>query len=275
MAILCIQIPLLLFVKHLKKSLFIDYFDALFFLYFTFFTISIVNSNDYSISLFEACKLVMFFTTFKIFQNFFSDKRFYSNIVWITISIHTIFQCTLALFQIKTGIANVYPGYRFLGTMTHSNVFSECILFSLPFVFIALTQFKRPWKSLPLVALLLSILLILVAQTRAVWVGTAVGFLVVLLFLLKNNHLPLFTIHIKNNAKWILLSIIVVISVFILFLKNEWPLVYSHIVSLLKLDSSARDYLWNSTLQIIKNNFWFGTGPGNWRFHIPVTDHVA
>lgn len=273
--ILCIPFFLLLLSKPSKNQFFIGYFDLIFFLFSSFTTVSIVNSNDTSITIFEVCKLLLFFTTYKIFQYFFSDNRFSTNLIWIAISIHVVFQCILALFQIKTGITNVDPSYRFLGTMTHSNIFSECILFSLPFIVIARKQLRRTWKCLPMIALLLSILLIIVAQTRAVWVGTAAGFLVVLLFLAKNKHLSFFTILLKNNVNWVLLSIIIVVSVFILFLKNEWDQVYSHIISLLKLDPSLRDYLWKSTIPIVKSNFLFGVGPGNWRFHIPVVNHIA
>jgi O-antigen ligase len=212
---------------------------------------------------------------FKIVQYALINKRLNFSLIGVVISIHIIFQCTLALYQIKTGIAYVDPDYRFLGTMTHANIFSECILFSLPFIFIGLIKIRGPWKYLPVTALFLSILLIIVAETRAVWIGIAFSFFVAIFFIYKNKHFTHFTSTITFNYKVILASAMFLVSVFLLFVKAEGPHIFAHLISLIRLDSSGRFDLWLKTTSIIGSHFVVGVGPGNWRFHIPILNHIS
>jgi hypothetical protein len=166
-------------------------------------------------------------------------------------------------------------GVRFLGTMTHSNIFSECILFSLPFVLIALSKTAWPIKIVPHLAFFLSICMIVIAQTRAVWVGMFTGIGTVIFFLFKNNAIkPLLLKYKYHYLTLTALTFTISLIICILF-KSELSDIYNHLISLLNLDSNSRIDLWKKTILIIQKHFFIGVGPGNWRFYVPVLDNVA
>ncbi|MBN1601438.1 MAG: O-antigen ligase family protein [Chitinispirillaceae bacterium] len=273
--ILLLIVHLLIVYKQKQPCFQFGYIDFLFFSYAIFSMISLIKSVDISISVFELCKIFFLYSTFKVFQYLLLYRSPVKSVIFISITIHIIIQCLIAGYQIFNKLTIVKYDVRFLGTMTNQNIFSACLLLSLPFIFITLQSTRLSLRILSGSALLLNFLFLIIAQTRSVWVGCALGFLMIVILLFYNKHIFRIISLFKANRITILFMSAIFFLLLTVLLKNEWSQIYSHLISLKNFDSNGRYTIWQKTASIISNNFILGVGPGNWRFHVPVINHIA
>jgi hypothetical protein len=159
--------------------------------------------------------------------------------------------------------------------MTNQNVFSTCLLLSLPFIVTSLQNTRLPHRILSGSALFLNILLIILAQTRSVWIGCVLGLLTIVCLLIYKKQIAYFNTILKKHFKIILVISGTFSLLSIVLFRSEWPQIYDHLISLKNLDSNGRFAIWQKTVSIIRDNLAFGVGPGSWRFHVPVVNHIA
>lgn len=271
----CFIICVLLFYKYSKDNLTFGFVD-LFWLGYTIFTIiSLIFTRDLSVGIFETGKVFLEYLLFKVFQFVFLKKHKLFDYIGIVVSLGCIIQCSLALGQMYFGIKLYGAESGFLGTMTHANIFSECILFSLPFVFIGLFNSKQSFRLISLTALILCSVLLVAAKTRSAWVGSVISIIAVTFFLYKNSIPESLKSSLLQWRRPLFLSGTVFLLMLSLIIITDHNNIYSHLISLFTLNSSGRVEIWTKTIPIIKDHFLFGVGPGNWRFYIPIINNMT
>jgi O-antigen ligase len=175
----------------------------------------------------------------------------------------------------KSGHEQFMALYKVTGLMAQKNQFSIMLFLMLPFAIYGIFRFSKYWKSLSLLSLSLIILDIVLIQTRAVWVAS-ITFLALLLvfgsiFFLKKQKS--FKFGIKTITATAVISIIIITGSFFIVQKTgALNLTQNRISSIFDKDShdnQGRLQIWESTLNMSKDNLIAGVGPGNWKIEIP------
>lgn len=147
-----------------------------------------------------------------------------------------------------------YVGERVTGFMSHWYTFSAEEMFVLlmlgSFLFFAPQARKRMW--LWIVVALASALGLLLAETRGVWIATAVGTLYLLWFW----------------RRWLVILVPAVVAVGILLSPNVIRQRFTSILHPSTLDSNDfRKVTWRTGLRMIERHPWLGLGPEMPRIH--------
>lgn len=147
-----------------------------------------------------------------------------------------------------------YVGERVTGFMSHWYTFSAEEMFVLlllgSFLFFAPEVRRRMW--LWIAVALVSSLGLLLAETRGVWIATAVGALYLLWFW----------------RRWLVMLVPVVVAVGILFSPNVIRQRFTSILHPSTLDSNDfRKVTWRTGLRMIERHPWLGLGPEMPRIH--------
>jgi len=161
--------------------------------------------------------------------------------------------------------------YAVKGLMGHKNFFSSGLMMLLPFLGFAIYNFKGTLKTIGIVAFSLIIILLVLLETRAVWVGTLVGAFVFVLTLILLA--PKF--NVARNARLFLagglLISLVAFAVIMLSGGGENEKTYldrlKTITSPNSGNNSYRIRAWNATLEMISDHPITGVGTGNWKIH--------
>ena len=156
--------------------------------------------------------------------------------------------------QLKSDAYSYYVGERITGFMSHWNTFSAQEMFALimlvAFLFFAPALRKRNWVWI-LCAVIMAVA-VLLAETRAVWIATAVAGLYLLWFW----------------RRW--LMVLVPVLVALVFLLSP-AVVRSRFTSLVRpqqVDSNAfRMVTWRAGLQMIEKHPVLGLGPEGPKYH--------
>ena len=163
------------------------------------------------------------------------------------------------------------------GLMANRNLFGSAQVFILPFVIYVLYQANQKWKYVSIASLLLLIASLIVSQTRAAWLATAV-FLVLCLVLVL-IYAPV------ARKKWLVGTAVAIAATFcigflILAGDSEGSLrkeVKERTKSLVNAasDTSAsqanvndRLAIWKKTSALAKKNLLTGVGPCNWKLEV-------
>ncbi|MES2514497.1 MAG: O-antigen ligase family protein [Bacteroidota bacterium] len=167
----------------------------------------------------------------QVFKLSVSDQGFLENVVYLS-----------ATFGIKNLLASV-------------------LFLTIPFLFNAF-KFSKVWKIVSAIITVLSLLLIWLLQTKAVILSIIVfGFvfsLVVYLRQKKNIRHSVFKI--AAVAAFIFISIIGVVT-----FQNRQK--FYHLFD--KKSSTERLFIWDNSVQMIKEHAVFGVGGGNWQINVP------
>ncbi len=163
--------------------------------------------------------------------------------------------------------------YKVRGLMAHKNLLSIALGLILPFALYGILKLKEIWKYLAIECSLSILVLIILLQTRAVWVGTmaAVGVaILVLMFLGKKFDIP---------RRWQIAIIATGIAgilgvASLIFLSqeksnNQYIKQLQSIVNPQSKQNIHRINIWKTTLDMIPEKPVFGYGPGNWKLHAP------
>jgi O-antigen ligase len=163
--------------------------------------------------------------------------------------------------------------YKVRGLMAHKNLLSIALGLILPFSLFGILKLEKSWKILSVFVSVSIFILIVLLQTRAIWVGTmaAVGVSVLVLMF----HGKKFGVGRKWQIAIVatgILGIIAVVSV--LFLsqgKSNNPYIkqLQSITNPQSKQNIHRINIWKTTLDMIPEKPVFGYGPGNWKLHAP------
>ena len=204
------------------------------------------------------------------------------------LSLVGIIHAFVALLQYYGWSFTNLPGANALpyGLMANRNLMGSAQTFLLPFELYLLYRSAKNWKLLAGFSIFMTLLSIVLSQTRSAWVST---------FVLMLVSLVLVFFFIKSlRKKWVIVTVIVLgagilTGVFLTALDKEGTLsaeLKNRSVSLVnsgadtgisKKSANDRIILWKKTLQMTKEHPLLGVGPSNWNLSISTygTDQLS
>ncbi len=255
-----------------------DLLTSAYALYAVFCCSSILWAHAPTEALFESSKILMGFFTFLLavfaltrnedawLNRFlkFSVLLFFLELVFVVI------QCT------DLGDLDKDSLYIITGMNGHKNLLSSFLLLNLFFLIKAWYRLQKPWKLLAGIAIVLSLVLIGILQTKAVWLGLMVA-------LLSYAAAYVFLVA-RPKVKW-KLNVYVLIGIAVLlsnlfFLKVLPTIVdkgrsYNKEVQIEGVNTARRELdderlmLWQKTYAVFHEKPLLGTGMGNWQIWYP------
>jgi O-antigen ligase len=161
--------------------------------------------------------------------------------------------------------------YLVSGLMFHKNEYSTALMLMLPFTGYGIFRFRKVWRLASILITLLILIMIVLVQTRAVWVGLAASFFsvaVIYIFYARKLGLPLVYRNVLMGAT---IAGIVLIGVIFSIEKPKDP---ASLLGRIRSITDSRSQhnihrlnIWNSTLNLIKDHPLTGVGAGNWRLN--------
>lgn len=158
--------------------------------------------------------------------------------------------------------------YTLTGTSGHKNLYSSFILLTCICSAYSFFHFKKAWKNVALACFIIQVLLIVFLRSRAVWIGSSVGIIVYVVFLI----IP--TSNQKINKCWAIVPVVLLFLFFYAALpycidtyKNTFTSTAIEAVN----DTGSlaeRFQIWDKTYEVIKANPFVGVGAGNWKIAV-------
>lgn len=185
---------------------------------------------------------------------------------------------TLSLIGIYEYFTRFFPKHgmcHITGTMAHRNQFSSALFLMLPFCLYSCLCSKTIWRIISVIPIVLGSTLILLNQTRSVWVGFLVSTIattVVIVFFFKKLKVSK---EIKSQYLKGLLCITIILVIvlstytYLCMKSNSIDSLVQRVESFYSSSVTVRTLLWQKSLEVIKDNVIFGVGAGNWRIVIP------
>ncbi len=163
--------------------------------------------------------------------------------------------------------------YMVTGVFSHKNFFSSVLTLMLPFTLFGIHKYRNKWQLAAILSSAGILLMVFILRTRSVWVGMMAAGLVASLVLLFNAK------RFKLTARWrlvILAGLMAGIAgVVVLFNLGDASDPFSAAGRIRSIfDPQSRHnvhrlFIWNASLDIIKEEPLTGVGAGNWLLHIP------
>ena len=242
--------------------------------YVLFSCFSCFWANTITEAIFENSKLLICLGVFLSSYYFFKSDKEYALIMLSKISILIVFvEVFLVSYQLsKLTAFNKEALYSIYGANSHKNLVSSFLYLQLFFLIIGLFRTQRVWKWFNILAFIFAVLMIVIIQSKAVWIALVVsGLLWTLLLVYKK-------IKIKLDFKWSLLISIVFVNVFFVFIQPKIikkGLAFnleqnkSDSIRQIKELDNERLQLWDKTYEMIKRHPLIGVGAGNWQIYFP------
>ncbi len=160
------------------------------------------------------------------------------------------------------------------GTMANKNLFTGILCLTLPFGFYAVFRLRRFWIIAGLVQITLSLLIIVIAQTRASWVALAAATLIVIpLFLLWRRRSTQVDVAKPGSSRRI--TAVAAVALLIVFgaasgivLRHGENSLGSRLTSIFThQDTSSQERLgvWKASWTLFRQHPVLGVGIGNWK----------
>jgi len=152
------------------------------------------------------------------------------------------------IHQIKSSVAN-------------KNLLSSLLFLLFPFVFTAFISIPK-WRTVSVLLLLSATCLIIITQTKAVWLAFFIYFLTlstIYPFFLRESIKPSYLKIFLGCT----IAIVIVLGWTVFHYKDS----FSHVFN--KNSASLRMQLWDNSADMFKDNYLLGVGPGNWQIHFP------
>ncbi|HET6399784.1 MAG TPA: O-antigen ligase family protein [Candidatus Kapabacteria bacterium] len=196
-----------------------------------------------------------------------------------TVAILGFIVAFVTLFQYLDLGFNWIPGGAWpYGTMTMKNMMSSFLFLALPAtLYIALTDTKR-WSTFGLVAFTMSVFVLLVAQTRAVWLACAIGLCVAAVaFALSGAPRTLWEPYAKRIQSAGILAAACLIAIFVF---NVAPRTGPRAKTAAEKAGTLLNYqgdtsanmrltVWKKSLAMFRDHPVLGVGAGNWKVALP------
>jgi O-antigen ligase len=172
--------------------------------------------------------------------------------------------------------------YRFASAFGNKNIFSQCLLFTLPFIALSISSFKMYWKGLAVFNFASMVILICLMQTLSVIMAFAVSIIfigTIIIYIGFKTRKP-----VKRIILFGVLSTTLCFA-FLLMAKpaeNKNPLLkkaqlaFTYLISkdtttFAENSNSVHErlILWKNSLQMIKEHPFSGVGFTNWKLFFP------
>jgi len=162
--------------------------------------------------------------------------------------------------------------YAVKGLMAHKNQYAIALFLWLPFLSSAILRLHGPWKKAASMVLILDLLMILLVQTRSVWIAlfACVLFSTLLVLVVFRKHLVLRIVRKRLNRFFVGAVILAVLGIGVLiFAPSDGPLgsIKTRITSVFDLTQTSNSWrleMWYATADLAKDHPLTGVGGGNW-----------
>lgn len=254
-------------------------------LYTAFCCCSVLWANTTSEALFESAKVFLGFCVFllTVFTLRRDDGTWLNRLLRCSILLFFMELIIIAIQMTELGDLEKDSLYSISGMNGHKNLLTSFLLLNLFFLVKALFRLKKTWKILAAAAIVLSLGLIGLLQTKAVWLGLAIALLIyatarLFISLRKNIRIKL------NIYAW---TGIVMLIANLFFLKVlpaviDRGLSYNEGVKVEGVNTASRELdderlmLWKKTDAVFREKPLLGAGMGNWQICYPKAglDHL-
>ncbi|MBE0663703.1 MAG: tetratricopeptide repeat protein [Bacteroidales bacterium] len=267
-------------VSHFSFSIFRRNIFPVLLGYLAVVIISIAFAVNYRESFYDIVRTFLFVSVVGISALVFSHsdgwQKKLPKFVIVAAGIALIIGAVQYYKHVITGTVTLLPDgrpviYLVSGLMFHKNEYSTALMLMLPFVAYAIYIYRGAWRAAAIVTALLLLVMIVLVQTRAVWVGLAVSFAavtVIYVFYARSLSLPLLYRNILIGG---MLAGLIGIAIIFSIEKPEDPRsLLGRVRSI--TDTGSKDNvhrlnIWKSTIELIKDRPLTGTGAGNWRLN--------
>ncbi|MFQ5584352.1 MAG: O-antigen ligase family protein, partial [Calditrichia bacterium] len=174
----------------------------------------------------------------------------------------------------KIAFTSLPGNFVIYATMTNKNIFASFMFFTLPFSLYGYFFLEKWWRVPSAISLLVSLLCIVLATARAVWVAILIGGIAAAIaggiVFRKQISSPQNRQKLKKTAWSILVVFFLALILYFVNMKTINFMVETKVRGAINLDSSSyhRLLLWKKSLQMIKDHPLLGVGPGNWKIFI-------
>jgi O-antigen ligase len=272
-----------LWIYRKSFSFDLQYFKSGFFYAFLSFILISILSLFFAINPMEGLtdifKWLLFGISFFMVVNLLKNPESTLEIIFKAVIINAVLAILIGFYQYFTKvIGNPDPNaiYEMKGLMAHKNQYSISLYLLLPFLLSAHFFLKKSWKKLNVVVFVFVILIIIMLQTRAVWIALFLAGILSALFIFvsfwKNGMITVNT----NRVKMIVIPAASIFVLFIVFL-FAFPAIgfvktiSTRISSIFDLGFSSNEWrlqMWDATYRLFQDNKIFGVGAGNWKIAI-------
>ncbi len=252
-----------------------------FFLFFLLSVFSLTQAVNPAEGLFDIVKTLLSFGLLIFASRIFIQNQNFISLLVKSVLISSLIATSIGLFQYFDNI----PGnskeelldalYSINGLMAHKNQFAISLLLMLPFALFGVFSFKKWWRGISIYSIFMLLVNIAILQTRSVWLSTMVffvGFSVLWAIISIKKK-------INNNSdllkKGLVISAIVIVVLsgsFLIIQKSGTLILLKYQISTMfdfKSDNNqGRLKMWESTMQLSKDNPIFGVGAGNWKISV-------
>ena len=182
------------------------------------------------------------------------------------------------------------PGnYAVYATMAHKNLFASFLFLVFPFVLYGVLKFSGFWRLVSLASMMVILFSIAITKARSVWLAMIMSTIIIALIIrifYRRSHILSKTrsFYIERGTHcFIVIGLVVLIAIIshLSYAKRvsqsilsthqtateQFAPFTSSISSLSTL--KERIALWRKSIQMIKDNPFFGVGPGQWKIVLP------
>ncbi|MBW8038993.1 MAG: tetratricopeptide repeat protein [Planctomycetes bacterium] len=258
--------------RILRRSIF-----PVFLGYLLFSLISLTKALNITEGIYEILKIMVSIVYLFLATIILSKNRNYIPILIKTIIVAATALSLIGFYEYVIfgfGKSELYP---ITGTMAQRNLFSSALFLMLPFCLYSVLGFHNYWKFIGSVSIIPILTLILLNQTRSVWVGLFVSvcittFTIVFLFKFRKLEIPkaLFLRRILYIATALIISC--VLFGYLHLKSSSRDSLADRAGSILSPKDSrntTRIAMWRKTIEPIKDNIFLGIGAGNWKIVLP------
>ncbi len=264
------------FLKNI--NFYLDFFSIFYSGFVLFCVSSILWSANVSLAIIESSKISLFLLVFILANNLlWHYKDYFLTALLKTILVIFFISAIQIIFQL-TALPEISRNYLYnlAGSSGHKNLYSSFIFLCSVFSFIGFLYLHKKWKYISAIAIIIQLVLIVILQTRTVWLGYT-GFFIsaATIYFLKTK---IRTITFKRTLLYAAFTLLFLNFFFIytcprllsIYNKHKPEIYNSQNVTDLAT-GSERVLIWEKTYDIINNHFWFGAGANNWQIVFPAS----
>jgi len=266
LGIFLLIVSVILLVKRIKIDIDLNLFTACIILLPVVYIFSAFQSIEMAESFATITKIVLLHTFILLSYSLFKSQLLGINAVCKGVFIFNLVAIGQTIFDLSESAGtDLFQGnamYTITAGFANKNLLSSILLLCLPFLFILLRDKNKKWQIGVLFLLLIDVVLIILLQTRAVYLGIAAACLLCL---------PLLPLIWPGQKKRLLLFVgipvfLTIMAAGIFVLKKG-----DSLGTLTRSESvNERIALWDNTVQMIADNPLLGVGAGNWQVHFPA-----
>ena len=265
----------ILFRYKLKLNFEFDIVSSSYIAFTLFCLLSIFWCNTTSEAVFESNKTVLALATF-LFTGFcLRHHSVFFTQTLLKFSVIIVFiGFSVAVYQSKNiSIFNKESLYAISSVNGHKNLFASFLFLNLFFLIHAVAELKSFFRVLSWLALLITTVVLILIQTKAVWIGLIIAALIISVLYLSRK------LNLKLNFYIALLVCLILANLFFAFavpLGIQKGLSHNQTITntstpeekAKELDNE-RLMLWLKTYDMISKHPVLGVGMGNWQIYFP------